>query len=137
MKHFLKIFRCKFYGFILYKNKSWTNLVKLFHTFSDQTDTTATMMHSQSLSSHASLTGTPTHQFNANSPVLNMGQEELIKWLRNIKLTEWVQYLFIKTAKPERCNCMEKLVIRLISTLTQLLSNSTYVSKSCLSGFLK
>lgn len=56
----------------------------------DQTDTTATIMHSQSLSSHASLTGTPTHQFNANSPVLNMGQEELIKWLRNIKLTECI-----------------------------------------------
>lgn len=56
----------------------------------DQTDTTGTITHSHSLSSHTSITGTPTHQIHSNSPVLNMGQEELIKWLRNIKLTECI-----------------------------------------------
>ncbi|XP_052786989.1 uncharacterized protein LOC128222153 isoform X2 [Mya arenaria] len=41
---------------------------------------------SQSLTSHAS-PGTPVP---SNAAILNMGQEELIKWLRNIKLTECI-----------------------------------------------
>lgn len=42
------------------------------------------------------VSGTPVP---SNSVILSMGQEELVKWLRNCKLTEYVNQQFNNNAK--------------------------------------